>query len=158
MNQFILGRAENLLLLSPFLFLFLLTCFLPGQTVFIPLPGDELSVSQIEMTLLWMIFVSIPYLFHYGLRQIGKRDAALSWLHIMLSFLIMMLLAVAYYNVPLISRDWSNALFPLPQYIKWQEEVRLVRFLWQTFLLIQLFFILYALFLFFQKSKNNYAV
>jgi hypothetical protein len=152
MSQSKLERAENLLLLMPFIFLFLISCFLPGQYIVIPFPGEDLPVSQAEITLLWLVLVSVPYLFHYILRKTLKGDKVITGLHLALTILVILILAVTYNEVPLISNNWANALFPLPQYTNWQYAMRLVGFLWQTFLLIQVFFIFYALMVILSKK------
>lgn len=145
-------RIENLLLFSPFVFLFLLTSLMPNQPIPIILMDATFMLSPIEATVICLILVAIPYLFHYALRKTNNGNIFLLDIHVAVSFLLICVLPIAYYQVPIISKSWEKDQFPLPIYEKWEYMMRIVGFLWVSYLVLQAIFISYAIFTFARKK------
>jgi hypothetical protein len=145
-------RIENLLLLSPFVFLFLFISLMPNQPVPIILMDVTFMLSQVEATIVCFVLAAVPYLFHYMLRKTNNGNIFLLDIHVAVSFLLICFLPIAYYQVPLISVHWEKDQFPMPVYEKWESTMRIVTFLWASYLIVQVVFIAYTVFTFARKK------
>ncbi len=148
-------RIENILLLAPFIFLFLLTSLMPNQYIAIIFFETTLWLSPVEATLVCLILVAIPYLMHYALRHTQKGNIILLDLHVAFSFLLICLLPIAYYQVPLISKRWLKDLSTVPVYEKWVDTMRMVTFFWISYITLQVLFLLYTIIMFSRKNTDD---
>jgi hypothetical protein len=145
-------RIENLLLLSPFVFLFLLTSLMPDLPVSVIFFDDNIVLSPVEATAVLLILVLIPYLFHYILRKTNNGNLFILHFHVILSFLLIAFLPIAYYNVPLVPKGWVKAQFPLAVIDKWDSTMHVVSVMWITYLVLQSLFIGYCIYLFIERK------
>jgi len=145
-------RIENLLLFSPFVFLFLLASLLPDLPVSVIFFDENFILSPIEVTAVLMILVLIPYIFHYILRKTNNGNIFILHFHVILSFLLIIFLPIAYYYVPLVPKGWVKSQFPLAVIDKWETTMHFVSIIWITYLVLQSLFIGYCIYLFIERK------
>ncbi len=138
-------KIENLLLIAPFLFLFLLSTLMPNQQIEVVVFNTELILSSVELSFVLGLLTSVPFIFHYLLRKLNKGNQVVLNLHVIVSYIIIIALPIAYYNLPMISKNWRYDEFPLPVYEQWKSLMEIVNFLWELYIILILLFIVYCI-------------
>ncbi len=138
-------KIENLLLIAPFLFLFLLSTLMPNQQIEVVVFNTELILSPVELSFVLGLFTSVPFIFHYLLRKLNKGNQTILNLHVIVSYIIIIALPIVYYNLPMISKNWRYDEFPLPVYEQWKSLMEIVNFLWELYIILILLFVGYCI-------------
>jgi len=138
-------RIENFLLIVPILVSYFFYVFFPDGVLNVVLFDEYITISVIEGSLFLILIFSIPFIFHHVLREKKLRDVAITRLHVVLSIIIIIAIALIYKRAPLVSPEWKNEILPPPIYDKWVYIVHIAYALWQLFIFIQVGFIVYAL-------------
>ncbi|HJV20782.1 MAG TPA: hypothetical protein VJ552_12940 [Sediminibacterium sp.] len=138
-------RAEHLLWMAPVLFVFIIYLSSAVDSMMVFYLGEYFMISYSLITLFFLAVLLVPYLLHILLRRIGARNLVISWLHILLSFLMAASVVFIFNkNLP-ININWRYHVGELGSFGQWNYYNSLGLLITRLFIAIQLLFSLYGL-------------
>jgi hypothetical protein len=146
-------RFENLLIFLPAVIAYLLCIFADTNYCDVILFNDHYVISHLQAGIFWVSILFIPYTFHYVLKKSGKDNLLIIFLHVCITLSIVFYLPVIYTQLPPVKFEWELLTAPPPAFEKWKTIVAQANLLWQTFIIVQVVFILYAVFVLFSGKK-----
>lgn len=137
-------RIENLLLLGPVIAGYLFTAFLEERDCKVFIGDSALRITHFQATLFWINVLFLPFMLHYILRKKTVFHSSVPFLHVVFTLMIVIVFPFVYESIPAISYRWLDLTTPPPLFEKWESRVHMANFLWLSFLLVQVLFLLYA--------------
>lgn len=149
-------RGEHLLWLTPILYIWLTSINAPIQSFIIFNDGDFYLVNFFYALVILLAIISIPYFIHRYLRKYEARSIIISWVHIVPTLLLILIIITIYAYAPPIDRSWKNSVLSNPNFIRWMNFNDAAITLFAVLLLVQLIYIIYGLIVIYQlKSEQS---
>lgn len=138
-------RAEHLLWMAPALFVFMIYLSSSVDSMMVFYLDRYFMISYSLITLFFLAVLLIPYILHIVLRRIGARNLVISWLHILLSFLMAAsVIFIFNRNLP-ININWRYHVGELGSFRLWNYYNTMGLLIARIFIITQLLFCFYGL-------------
>ncbi|MEN9598554.1 MAG: hypothetical protein RL596_865 [Bacteroidota bacterium] len=139
-----LVRSEHLLWMTPILYGIVVYITSYTDIVMSFYNGAYILVTFPQLITAFLVFLIIPFILHWELRDRNLRDLVISWAHILLSVgMVVAILFIYSFTLP-INVKWIHYTGELPAVQKWAYYNSIAIIIMKGFISLQIIYSIYA--------------